>query len=396
MTVSQNIKLVSKWLVLSCAIGLLAGLADGLFLYCLDQVITWNHRFAALIWLLPVVGVVSAWLYRKAGRELEDGVKHLIRLIRKPEGQVSLYFAPLILLTTLLSHLFGASVGREGVAVQIGGGLAGQVARLFKLPENHRKILLMAGMSAGFGGLFGVPVAGGIFSYELVKGQNKLGLPLCLLASFVGNFTVLSLGVIHETYSKNMLIPELSFKTAGAILVIGLICAAGTVIFLELSHFIYALKAKFGRHFWLPPIVGGGLLGLGYLCTDFLRYRNMGRPLMVGAFEKSAAIQDALYKISFTALSLGSGFKGGEVTPLFVIGSLLGSWTTQWNSLPVEFCAALGFAAVFSGAAKLPVTCSVIAFELFGPTVGLYAIVPCLISYLISGGRGIYHAVEEI
>ncbi|MEN9378283.1 MAG: hypothetical protein RL710_3440, partial [Pseudomonadota bacterium] len=157
-----------RWLVLATLVGLLSGSASALFLLALDAATGYRESHRWIVWLLPVAGFLVGWVYLKIGQGVEAGNNLLIDEIHDPQKVVPLRMAPLILLSTVISHLFGASVGREGTAVQMGGALADQLTGLFRLRKEDRRILLMAGIAAGFASVFGTPLAGAVFALEVL------------------------------------------------------------------------------------------------------------------------------------------------------------------------------------------------------------------------------------
>lgn len=363
-------------------------------------------RFAHgwLLFLLPVAGLAVGLVYHRFGRSAEGGANLILDQIHEPGGGVPLRMAPLILGGTLMTHLFGGSAGREGTAVQLGGSLAGAFARALRLNPEDTRLLLTAGISAGFSAVFGTPIAGAVFGLEVLtvgRIQYRALIP-CLAAAVIGDWTCRAWGISHSHYAVAFLSPEpgamdhlvLLAKVALAGVAFGLV----GLLFSEAQHRMAALMKTALPFAPLRPFVGGlVVIGLVHLVgtRDYLGLGvwspDPGAATIAAFFDPTLhdAVSWAL-KILFTVVTLGSGFKGGEVTPLFFIGAALGNALAWALGAPVDLFAALGFVAVFAGAANTPLACTVMGMELFGAAPGLYLAVACFVSYLCSGHSGIY------
>lgn len=383
----------ARWLLLCALVAALAGSAAALFLFVLDWANDTRASHPWLIVLLPLAGFAVGWVYLKLGRDVEAGNNLLIDEIHDPRAIVPLRMAPLVLGGTVVSHLFGASVGREGTAVQMGGALADQLSAPFKLDADARRLLLMAGIAGGFAAVFGTPLAGAIFGLEvLALGRLRLAaLPACLLAAVLADAVGLLWGVQHTHYPIPLL-PALGAWTLTATLLAGVLFGLTGRLFAGATHALSALMKRHIAYAPLRPLLGGITVALAVWIIGTQRYVGLGIPVIVEAFSQQLPFTDALGKLGFTVVSLGSGFKGGEVTPLFYIGATLGNALAPLLQLPFGMLAALGFVAVFAGAANTPIASTVMAMELFGLQIGPYAALACVISYLFSGHTGIYRA----
>lgn len=388
-------------------VGLLAGSASALFLWSLDRVtaLRWQHGW--LLFLLPVAGIAGWYLYHRFGQRAGGGNNLIIDEIHQPGGGVPARMAPLVLAGTLLTHLCGGSAGREGTAVQMGGSLASAYGRLCRLGPDNLRVLLLSGVAAGFGSVFGTPLAGAIFALEvLVIGRVRYGalLPL-LVASLVGDVTCQAWGISHTTYRITFapppgqalpLEPLLTAKVALAALAFGLVAR----FFSDLTHGLQRLQARLLPQPWLRPAVGGTVvIGLVFLLgtRDFLGLGvtspDPQASTIASAFQPGGATPWSWWwKLLFTALTVSAGFKGGEVTPLFFIGATLGNALGSLLGAPVDLLAALGFIAVFAGATNTPLACTVMGIELFGGHHCVYFALACWIAYHASGHSGIYPA----
>jgi H+/Cl- antiporter ClcA len=389
----QLLPYVAKWLLLALAVGALAGTASAAFLFALDWATNTRAAHRWLLWLLPLAGFAVGWVYLRFGKEVEAGNNLLIDEIHDPKKIIPLRMAPLVLGGTVVSHLFGASVGREGTAVQMGGALADQLTRLFRLEAPDRRIVLMAGISAGFAAVFGTPLAGAVFGLEVLAiGRMRTnGLLACLAAAVAGDQVCLLWGVHHAHYAIPA-VPPLATWPLAAVAAAGAAFGLAGKLFAAGTHAFGGWMKRRIAYAPLRPLLGGIVVaGAGwFLAAD--RYLGLGIPTIQAAFLQPLPSWDFAGKMAFTVASLGSGFKGGEVTPLFYIGATLGNALAPLLHLPFPLLAGIGFVAVFAGAANTPIASTLMAIELFGAEIGVYAALGCVVSYLFSGHTGIYRS----
>jgi H+/Cl- antiporter ClcA len=384
---------LGKWIGLGAAVGALSGSAVALFLATLDWATRTRLSHPWLLWLLPVAGLAIGLVYLWLGGRAAEGNNLILDEIHEPTAWVPRRMAPLIYLGTVVSVLFGASVGREGTALQMSGSITDLFSRLVHLNPADRRIMLISALGGGFGAVFGVPVAGCVFALEIqaVGRMRYDALVPALTASLVGDLVVRHFGVLkgaYPTLGPVAITPELVAKVAVAGLAFGLTALA----FAELIH---GVKRVFeSTPLWPPlrPFVGGLLIvGLTY-AVGSRAYLGLSIPLITQSLAGGVGVVGLAFalKLVFTSISLGSGFPGGEVTPLFVIGATLGVTLGRLLGVPVEIMAAVGFVAVFAGAANVPITCTVMGAELFGVHAIVLFAVASVVSYVFSAHGGIY------
>lgn len=389
----QVLRYLLRWIPIASLAGMLGGTASALLLVSLVWATDTREQHKWLIAFLPLAGLSVGCLYKYLGTSVEAGNNLILDEIHDPRRTIPLRMTPLILLGTFLTHLFGGSAGREGTALQTGASLADQLARPFRLGARERRILLMAGVSAGFASVFGTPLAGAVFGIEVlaIGTVSYDAIVPCFLAAFVGDLTTHAWKVSHTVYHVSQTPPMnvrgvLCAAAAGA--VFGLVGMA----FARVTHGVGSFFKK--RIAWAPlrPFCGGIVVALGVLALGTTRYIGLGIPMILEAFGGPQPPWEWALKFLFTAITLGAGFKGGEVTPLFFIGATLGNALAYLLPLPPSLLAGMGFVAVFAGAANTPIASTFMAVELFGGEAGAYAGIACVFAYLFSGHAGIYYA----
>lgn len=382
--------------VISLGVGLFAGVAASVFLYLLQWMGQLRDTNGYIVWFLPVAGFVIGAVYHYYGRDAGRGTEMILHEVEIPQYRLPLRMAPLVLFGTLLTHLFGGSAGREGTSVQMGAVLADQWGRWVKLTEGDRTALLIAGMGAGFGAAIGTPIAGIVFGLEVSRRLTrswKLLIPSGW-ASVAAYFVTLALGAPHSHFPQ-VLIPAFHWGLIIFVVMAGIAFGCIAYLYLLIAH-VWESGFRAIRYEPLRPVVGGLLIVALYNWESSYRYVGLGIETIQSAFLTPSFFMDPWYKIVFTALTIASGFKGGEFIPLVFIGATLGSCVGVFFPYYFSLAAGLGFASVFAAASKTPWACSIMAIELFGPSIAPYVFVSCWLATYFSGSRSIYGAAKDI
>ncbi|MDX6181807.1 voltage-gated chloride channel family protein [Flavobacterium sp. Fl-77] len=380
-----------KWILICALIGILSGSASAFFLISLEWVTQFRIQHDWIIWLLPIGGLLVGLSYHYWGASVVKGNNLLLEEYEKPQKVIPFRMAPLVLLGTLITHLFGGSAGREGTAVQMGGAIADQFTKLFNLNNSERKILIILGISAGFASVFGTPLAGAIFALEVLYFSkiNLKSMLLSFLVAYAAYFTVEFWHIKHTHYHIPE-VPEITFTNLLYTVIIGVLSGLAALLFSRTTHFWGSLFSKKIKYPPFRPFVGGIVLAIAIAGFGFSKFSGLGVPVIVASFSSPNPWYDFLLKILFTGFTLGAGFKGGEVTPLFFVGATLGSALSLIIPLPIALLAGMGFVAVFSGATHTPIACTIMGLELFGIQPGIFIAIACTIAYFSSGSVGIY------
>ncbi len=388
----KNFNRYIRWSLFSVLSGLLAGLAATVFLWLLDWATNTREMNPAIIWALPIAGLVVGLIYHRYGKDVAGGSNLIIDEIHDPKKVVPMTMAPFILFGTVVTHLFGGSAGREGTAVQMGASLSDQLSRFFRIEPEERKILLTTGAGAGFAAAIGTPWAGVIFGMEVVRAGRLRPFAVfeSVLASFTGYLLTKLLHAPHSVFPA-IEVGAFSWMTLLWIALAGIAFGFSAQIFVRLTHSVEAIQHKI-KYPPLKPFLAGILLVVLYYMLGTYRYAGLGIPVIRESLTQAVSFLDPALKAILTAITVGSGFKGGEFIPLVFVGTTLGSALSTLIPVSVSILGACGFAAVFGGAANTPIACSVMAIEIFGIEIAPYAIIACYISYMCSGGRSIYRS----
>ena len=379
-----------KWLLICLLIGIIAGGISAFFLKSLDWATNYREANQWIIWLLPVGGFIIGLSYHLYGSSVVKGNNLLLEEFHSPKKIIPFRMIPLVLFGTVATHLFGGSAGREGTAVQIGGAVADRFSKWFRLSKSDRKILIIAGIAAGFASVFGTPLAGGIFALEvLVIGKIRLGAIIpSFMAAILANYFCVIWDVPHTHYHIDTVANMTPINLLWALLA-GILFGLVAMLFSKSAHFWNDIFKKI-KYPPLRPVIGGVVLAVVIYAMGTTKYIGLGVPYIVESFESQMNSYDFVLKLLFTTFTLGAGFKGGEVTPLFYIGATLGNVLCWFIPLPMPMLAGMGFVAVFAGATNTPIACTIMGIELFGIEAGVFIAIACSTSYLFSGHSGVY------
>ncbi len=383
-----------EWLFLGSLVGVACGAASAIFLHALDAATRFRNAHEVIVYALPVAGLLVGALHDRFGKSIKGGTNLVIDTVHDDSPQIPLRMGPMVLVGTVLTHLFGGSAGREGTAVQMGASLADLVAHRWKASKETRRRVLAAGIAGGFGSVFGTPIAGAIFGLEVVSvGRMEYdALFPALVASVVGDLVTRSLGVVHIAYPAPAalgLTPLLLGKWAAFALAIALT----SIVFVELTHRLKKLLERRLPSLALRMALGGLTVIALWKLVGTSDYLGLGLPMILRSFtDPSLPLYAFAAKLVFTSVTLASGFLGGEVTPLFFVGATLGNALGRALGIPIGLAAGVGLAALFAAAANTPLALSIMAIELLGAGVVPHVVIVSVLAYLISGHRGIYPA----
>jgi H+/Cl- antiporter ClcA len=380
-----------KWIVISSIVGSLVGSTAAFFLKSLDIATTLRTDNPWLLFLLPIGGALISFLYSKYGKNSSKGNNLIIDKINTSEDHIPLRMAPLVFLGTFITHLFGGSAGREGTGVQIGSSIAENIGKILKLDKTDTKIILMCGISSGFASVFGTPLAGTIFGLEVaaIGTISYIGLIPCFISAFVGNL-ITEIWGIHHTHYSILDIPTVKSEVVVKIIIAAILFGLISKVFSELTHKLKEVFSSGFENASIKSFIGGFIIIAFTYIIGSRDYLGLSIPLISDSFTDHVNPFAFLYKIIFTSFTLGTGFQGGEVTPLFVIGSTFGNTLSSILDISPSLLAALGLIGVFAGATNAPITSFVLGIEMFGSSGMEFMFMTCIISYLFSGHSGIY------
>jgi len=379
-----------KWVLRALFIGVVLGLISTAFAYGLNYATSIRLEKSWLIYLLPIAGLFIVFLYEKFGKNVSRGTNTVIACINA-DDKMHFVMTPLIFVSSIISHLFGASVGREGAALQMGASMGHTFSKLLKLNENDEKVLIMTGMSAAFAALFGTPLAASIFAMEVISVgvMYYAALVPCLVSALTAYNLAKYLGVTYASYSLDV-IPEFTPFTVSMTAVLGLLFAMVSILICV----VLALTERGFDHFLKNPyvrvLVSAALIILGTLIVGNQDYNGLGVGVIMNAVSGQVIWYAFILKLLFTAVSLAGGYKGGEIVPALFIGATFGCAVGGLLSMPPAFCAALGMVAVFCGVTNSPISSLIIGIELFGGEGLWFFCLASALSYMLSGYFGIY------
>lgn len=385
-----------KWSLFSILSGIIIGGIGTLFYFCMAYATETRADYPWLIFFLPAAGIFIVGAYYLMHDEKDTGTNLVLSAIHSGES-IPLKMAPLIFISTVLTHLFGGSAGREGAALQLGGSIGNSLGRVFRFDEKDQHVMIMCGMSAAFSALFGTPMAAAIFSMEVVSVgiMHYAALVPCVVSALIAHGIALYFGVVPEHFTITQ-IPGFSVKTGLIIACLAILCAGISTLFCITLHTSEKLYKRFFTNKYLRVCTGGILIILLTLMIGNQDYNGAGMSIIKRCFDGSCVPYAFLLKILFTAITLGAGYKGGEIVPSFFIGATFGYTFGSILGFAPNLCTAVGMGAIFCGVTNSPISSLLICFELFGLEAMPYFLLSIALSYMLSGYYGLYHSQKIV
>ncbi len=389
--IMRNLAVFIRWGIFSAFVGLFVGAFSTLFAFCLRQVTSFRTENPWLILCLPLAGVVIVFLYGVFRYKNDKGTNMVLSSIHA-EAEVPFRMAPLIFISTIITHLFGGSAGREGAALQLGGSIGQQLGKLFRFDEKDQRIVVMCGMSAAFSAIFGTPIAASIFSMEVVSVgvMYYAALVPCVFSSLVASKFANHMGIGPNVFKIRQM-PLFEVVPSLKVIGLALCCAALSVVFCMALHSLGDFYRNKLKNPYIRIIVSSLVIILLTIILQTDDYMGAGVPVIQRAVQGNVEPLAFVWKIVFTALTLEAGFKGGEIVPSFFVGATFGCLFGHIVGISPSLCAAVGMMSVFCGVTNCPITSMLIAFELFGYHGVPFFLLGISVSYLMSGYYGLYH-----
>lgn len=387
----HNSLISAKWILFSLIVGAVVGIVGTAFYYSLFYVTKFRTTYPWLLFFLPLGGLIIVGSYKLFHNENDTGTNLVISSIHSGD-YIPLRMTPLIFVSTAITHLFGGSAGREGAALQLGGSLGNAIGRLFRFDEKDKHLMVMCGMSASFSALFGTPMAAAIFSMEVVSVgiMHYSALVPCVISALVAFGIAGVCGVEKESFILNSIpqfTPISSIKIAG----LAILCGLVSILFCIIVHLASDLYKKYFKNPFIRVFVGGCLVIIITLFIGNQTFNGAGMNIVAMSIEGDAKPWTFALKMLLTALTLGAGFKGGEIVPSFATGAAFGCLFGNLISFSPSLCAAVGMTSVFCGVTNSPITALLISFELFGYEPMPFFLLAVALSYSFSGYFGLYN-----
>jgi len=384
-----------KNVIIATMVGIAVGIVSVAFHLAVEKATELRTEYSMLLWLLPIGGVAIVWLYQKAGMEKDRGTNFVLEAVRD-NNELTIVTAPLIFISTVITHLFGGSSGREGAALQLGGSIASYIGKVIKLDEHEQRMITMCGMSAGFSAIFGTPITAVVFAMEVVSVgvMHYSAIVPCVVSASVGAYIAKLVGVSEPGFRITG-IPELCMSSLFRVLALGMLCAVVSILFcltLKKTHILYE---KIHNKMLVAFLGGVIVIGLTYIFGT-RDYNGAGMEVITAAASGEARPEAFILKTILTAATLGAGFKGGEIVPTLFVGATFGNVAGGILGLDPSFGAALGMTALFCGVTNCPLTSLILSVELFGSKGLLFYALASAASYKLSGYYGLYSSQKIV
>lgn len=387
---------VLKWLIVALFVGTVCGFTGVFFHKAVDAATVLRTKNPWIIFLLPLAGLLIVFMYKFCRQKSNLGTNEVFNSIRSRE-MVPIILAPLIFISTVLSHLFGASVGREGAALQLGGSIGAFCGRILKFEEKDIHMVTLCGMSSVFAALFGTPLAATFFAIEVISigVLYYSALIPCIASSIVAYMIAGGFGIKPVSFVING-IPKLSTISALRVVILAALCAALSIIYCVVMKKNRELSSKYIKNEYLRIAAGGIVIIVLTLAVRTRDYNSAGMEVINGFFGGETRPYDFILKMLFTAICVGVGFKGGEIIPTFFIGAAFGSVIAPLIGLNASFGAAVGLISLFCAVVNCPVASIILSLEMFGYGGFILFAVACCISYTLSGYYGLYSSQKIV
>ena len=382
-----------KWVLIALVVGGIGGVVGSAFHTLVDLATETREANSFLIYLLPLGGLVIVFLYKFAHATTGVDTNRVIEAADTDNKSIPFVMAPLIFISTVITHLFGGSAGREGAALQIGGSIGYALGKVFRLDKKDSHIIVMTGMSGLFAALFGTPVTATFFAVEVISVgvMHYAGLVPCIVSSLVASFIAKLFG-LHPVNFADIVLPEIDVLLALKVLLLAVLCAFVSVLFCLSLETCEHLFKKYLKNAYVRVFVGGVLIVVLTLICGTHDYNGAGMDVIGRAMKGEARWEAFILKMLFTVITVAAGFKGGEIVPTFFIGATFGCAVAPLIGLSPVLGAAIGFIALFCSVVNCPVASVILAVEVFGgSSILIFALVVC-ISYMTSGYTGLYHS----
>ncbi|MDO4265723.1 MAG: chloride channel protein [Eubacteriales bacterium] len=386
----DNLVFFFKWAVFALIAGLCGGVIGAAFVNLIKWATQMRISHPWLLFCMPAAGILIVFLHECFHERGNRGTNLVLEAVTG-DKPVDRQIPALIFISTVLSHLVGASTGREGAALQIGGGLGGFVGQLLNLDEKDRKVAVMAGMSAVFAAVFGTPVAAAVFPIEVISVgiMHFSALVPCIFSAFIGYYVSVSFGISFESFTVTQ-IPAFSVSSAALIILLGLLCGLCSKVFCKLLHLANRLYSRYTPNSYVRILAASVIFIVLTLISGTDLYEGTSMAIIERSLAGSIVYEAFLLKMIFTAIALGGKFKGGEIVPVFCVGAALGCTFGNLVGFAPSLCAACGLAGLFAGATNCPVSTLLIALEMLSPEAMPYYSLAIAAAFLFSGYTSLY------
>ncbi len=388
--IRHNLLLFLKWSAISVITGIVVGGFSTLFAFIMNIMTEYRQQNDYMLYFLPLGGIVTVFLYSVFNFKNDKGTNLVLSTIHA-RSEIPLKMAPLIFITTIITHVFGGSAGREGAALQLGGSIGNQIGRMLKLKDADVRMVVLCGMSAAFSALFGTPMAAAIFSLEVVSVgvMYYAALVPCVFSSIIATYTAKFCGIKEAEFAV-LEFPELTVINALETVLLAIICAVVSILFIIILHTTGDLFRKYIKNPYIRIFLAGLTITALSLLLGTRDYNGAGMDVIARAVNGEAVPYAFILKILFTAITIEAGFRGGEIVPSFFIGATLGCTFGSIIGFSPSVCAAVGLIALFCGVTNCPITSLLISFELFGADGIPFFLIAVAVSYFMSGYYGLY------